>query len=94
MISEYYKFIKDYLVLAELKFKYVFVNFLSAILYKGFSILLPFIGSLIIKYLTMQDTRMTCIYLVIFSLVYILYIVALYVNYYIYGYNMNYCYDK
>lgn len=94
MIREYYKFIKDYLVLAELKFKYVFVNFLSAFLYKGFSILLPFVGSLIIKYLTIQDARMTSLALAIFSLVYILYIVTLYINYYIYGFNMNYCYDK
>lgn len=94
MIREYYKFIKDYLVLAELKFKYVFVNFLSAFLYKGFSILLPFVGSLIIKYLTIQDARMTSLALAMFSLVYILYIVTLYINYYIYGFNMNYCYDK
>lgn len=94
MIREYYKFIKDYLVLAELKFKYVFVNFLSAFLYKGFSILLPFVGSLIIKYLTIQDARMTSFALAMFSLVYVLYIVTLYINYYIYGFNMNYCYDK
>lgn len=41
MVREYYKFIKDYLTLAELKFRYVLINFISAILYKGLSLLLP-----------------------------------------------------
>lgn len=94
MVKEYYKFIRDYLILAELKFRYVFVNFLSAVLYKGFSILLPLIGSTIVKYLTIADERMTYISLAIFSGVYILYELTLYLNYYIYGFNMNYCYDR
>lgn len=51
MIREYYNFIKDYLKLAELKTKYIVVNILSAFFYKGFSILLPLIASLIIKYM-------------------------------------------
>lgn len=94
MIKEYYKFIKDYLVLAELKFKYVFVNFLSAILYKGASIMLPIAASLIIKYLTISDARMTSIALAIFAGIYVFYTLTLYVNYYIYGFNMNYCYNR
>lgn len=94
MIKEYYKFIKDYLVLAELKFKYVFVNFFSAILYKGASIMLPIAASLIIKYLTMNDARMTSIALAIFAGIYVFYTITLYVNYYIYGFNMNYCYNR
>lgn len=94
MIREYYTFIKDYLVLAELKFKYVFVNVLSAVLYKGFSLLLPFFGSLIIKYLTLNDASMTYYAFIGFIVIYALYNLSLYLNYYIYGFNMNYCYDK
>lgn len=94
MLKEYYKFIKDYLVLAELKFKYVFVNFLSTVLYKGFSLLLPFFASLIIKNLTQMNVDATYISFGLFILIYILYNLSLYLNYFIYGFNMNYCYDK
>lgn len=94
MLKEYYKFIKDYLVLAELKFKYVFVNFLSTVLYKGFSLLLPFFASLIIKNLTQMNVEATYTSFGLFILIYILYNLSLYLNYFIYGFNMNYCYDK
>ncbi len=94
MIKEYYYFIKDYLSLAELKFKYVFITILSAFFYKGFSILLPFISSLIIKYLTDNNADMTYYCLGAFLIVYILYNIALYINYKIYGFNVNYCYGK
>lgn len=94
MFREYYKFIKEYLKLAELKPKYIVINVLSAFFYKGFSLLLPLIASLIIKYLTLNDAKMTYSFLIIFLIVYILYNLALYVNYKIYGFNVNYCYDK
>lgn len=94
MVREYYNFIKDYLKLAELKTKYIVINILSTFFYKGFSILLPLIASLIIKYLTLNDAKMTYNFLIIFFIVYILYNLSLYVNYKIYGFNMNYCYDK
>ena len=94
MIGEYYSFIKDYLKLAELKTKYIVINILSTFFYKGFSILLPLIASLIIKYLTLNDAKMTYNFLIIFFIVYVLYNLSLYVNYKIYGFNMSYCYDK
>ena len=94
MIKEYYNFIKDYLKLAELKIKYVVINILSAFFYKGFSILLPLIASLIIKYLTDNNSIMTYYCLGAFLITYVLYNIALYINYKIYGFNMNYCYDK
>lgn len=94
MIKEFYNFIKDYLKLAELKIKYLVINILSAFFYKGFSILLPLIASLIIKYLTANNSEMTYFCLFLFLVVYLLYNIALYINYRIYGYNMSYCYDK
>ena len=94
MIKEYYNFIKDYLKLAELKTKYIVINILSAFFYKGFSILMPLIASFIIKYLTEGNAQMSYFYLITFFITYVLYNIALYVNYKIYGFNMNYCYDK
>lgn len=94
MIKEYYNFIKDYLKLAELKRKYIIINILSAFFYKGFSILLPLIASLIIKYLTNGNESMTYYCLGAFLITYILYNIALYINYKIYGFNISYCYDK
>lgn len=94
MIREYYNFIKDYLKLAELKPLYLTINFLTAFFYKSLSIILPFIASLIIKYLTIGDAQSTYIALIAFFITYILYTVALYANYKIYRYNVSYCYDK
>lgn len=94
MIKEYYRFIKDYLKLAELKTKYIIINILSAFFYKGFSILLPLIASFIIKYLTDGNSEMSYFCLILFFLTYVLYNVALYINYKVYGFNMNYCYDR
>lgn len=94
MLREYYNFIKEYLKLAELKAKYVIINVLSAFFYKGFSILLPIVGSLIIKYLTNGDSQMTYTCLFVFFTIYTLYSIALYINYRIYGFSVNYCYDR
>ncbi len=93
MIKEYYYFIKEYLKLAELKARYIIINVLSAFFYKGFSILLPFTASLIIKYLTVGNEKITYICLALFFIVYLLYNISLYINYKVYGYNMSYCYD-
>lgn len=94
MIHEYYNFIKAYLKLAELKTKYIIINFLSAFFYKGFAIILPLVASLIIKYLTLNDASMTYLCLLAFLLTYILYNISLYINYKVYGFNMSYCYNK
>lgn len=94
MIKEYYKFIKDYLKLAEIKPLYLTVNIITAFLYKLFELLLPLIGSYIVKYLTLNDSRMTFIFLIVFAIDYLLYYLALYANYRIYGYNISYCYNR
>lgn len=94
MIKEYYTFIKDYLILAELKIKYLVINILSAFFYKGFSIFLPIAESLIIRYLTLQDAKMTWISLGAFLVIYLLYDISLYINYLIYGFNMDFCYNR
>lgn len=94
MIKEYVGFIKNYLNLVKIKKKYMIIIILSAILYKSFYVLIPFIGSLIIKYLQLGDQKMTFIFLVAYLFSYVLYNVSLFVNYKIYGYNMNYYYTR
>ena len=94
MIKEYYNFIRDYLKLAEFKMVYIIINILSAFFYKGFSILLPLIASIIIKNLTLGNADKSYLFLLLFLVIYILYNIALYINYKIFGFNMNYCYDR
>ncbi|MDO4611593.1 MAG: ABC transporter ATP-binding protein [Candidatus Saccharibacteria bacterium] len=94
MFKEYYRFIKDYLKLAEVKPLYQATIIISAFFYKGFEILLPFVGSLIIEYLTEQNSELTYLSLAAFIVVYILYNATLFINYKFYGYNMNFVYDR
>lgn len=94
MIKEYYNFIKEYLKLAEIKPLYLIINIVTAFFYKLFELLLPLIGSLIIKYLSMGEAKITFYALIAFLIDYLLYYIVLYANYKIYGYNISYCYDK
>lgn len=94
MIKEYTKFIKDYLKLAEIKKFYLVINVVTAFLYKLFELLLPLFGSLIVKYVTISDAKMTFIALGLFVIDFLLYYVSLYANYKVYGYNLAYCYDR
>lgn len=94
MIKEYYKFIKDYLKLAEIKRLYLAINIITAFLYKLFELLLPLFGSLIVKYIAESDTKMIFIAFFLFVADYLLYYLSLYANYKVYGYNISYCYDK
>lgn len=94
MIKEYYKFIKDYLKLAEIKPLYLTINIVTAFLYKLFELLLPLIGSFIVRYLTLNNSHMVFVFLIIFAIDYFLYYAALYANYRIYGYNISYCYNR
>lgn len=94
MIKEYINFIKEYIKVASIKTKYILINILSAFFYKGFEICLPLIAAQMIKYLTLGNDHMTYLYLGVFIVLYLLYNISLYINYKIYGYNMNYCYDQ
>ena len=94
MVKEYLYFIKEYLKIAEIKASYLWINFLSAFFYKLFWFLLPLISSYIIKYLTLQNKDMSYLFLCIFILCYLLYNLSLYINYKIYGFNMNLCYGN
>ena len=94
MLREYYHFIKEYFLLVELKIKYVVIVIVSALFDKGFSLLIPFFGSLIISSLTSKNETMSYFYLFSLFITYILYDISLYINYKVYGFNVNFCYNQ
>lgn len=89
MIKEYYNFIKRYLNLIQIKKKHIYITIITAVLYKSFSLALPFIGAMIIKYISIGNFNMSYISLLIFAVVYLLYNVSLMANYKLYGFNMK-----
>lgn len=94
MIREYYNFIKNYINLAQIKISYFIMIIISAIIYKGFYVLIPLIGSLIVKYLQSGNNDLVYLCLIAYFLSYLIYNIALYINYKLYGKNMNYYYQK
>ena len=94
MIKEYIGFIKNYMNLAKIKMEYMVIIILSAIFYKGFYVLIPLIGSMIIKYLELGNNTMVYVCLISYFLSYVFYNVALYINYKIYAQNMHYYYTN
>lgn len=94
MVKEYYKFLKEYFNITKLKKKFLIITIITAILYKGIEVLLPIFSSWIIKYVTNNDIFMSYISLAIFFVTYLLYNLALFANYKVYGYNMRYCYKN
>lgn len=93
-MKEYIGFIKNYINLVQIKTKYLVMIIISAIFYKGFYVLIPLIGSLIVKYLQAGNNDMVYVCLIFYLLSYLIYNIALYINYKLYGYNMNYYYTK
>ncbi len=94
MIKEYYQFIKEYLRLARPRKDYLSITFLTAILYKGCALLIPFFASFIIKYATIGDFNNTYLSVLFLGIAYLFYHLFLYSNYRIYGKNMQYCYTN
>ena len=94
MLKEYYRFIKEYFLLVELKIKYVVIVIVSALFDKCFSLLIPFFCSLIISSLTNRNEAMSYFYLFSLFITYILYDISLYINYKVYGFNVNFCYNQ
>jgi len=94
MIREYVSFIKNYLNLVQIKTKYMVIIVISALFYKGFYVLIPLIGSLIIKYLQNNDAEITSICLFAYFFSYVFYNIALMINYKVYGHNMSYYYNN
>ena len=94
MLKEYIDFIKKYMNLVQIKTSYFVLMILSAIFYKGFYVLVPLIGSLIVKYLQADNVDMVYLCLLFYFISYLIYNLALYLNYKVYAFNMSYYYEK
>lgn len=94
MIKEYFNFIKDYLKLTQVNKLYLAITLITAILYKVFLLLMPLFASCIIKYIAEGNTNMMYISLLLLALSYLLYDLSMYINYKVYGKNINYSYCK
>ena len=92
MIKEYYHFIKDYFRLAQMNKKYFAMMMITAFLYKGANLLIPYVASLIIKYITIGNYEMTYLSLAFLALSYFLYRLFFFINHKYYGKNNHYCY--
>lgn len=91
-MKDYLTFIKNYFKYTCSSTKYLIYMVLSASFYKGFSLLLPIVASLIIKYLTTGDYTTVYFFIFIYAFVYLLYTVFEWVNYEVYTHNMQLCY--
>ena len=91
MIKEYYHFIKDYFRLAQMNKKYFAMMMITAFLYKGANLLIPYVASLIIKYITIGNYEMTYLSLAFLALSYFLYRLFFFINHKYYGKNNHYC---
>ena len=92
MLKEYYGYLKDYWKIAELNRWLFVVNLTTALLYKAFAIIRPFVAALIIQALTEQNAEQAYYYVFLFFLVYIGYRTARYLDKRAYSWNVNYSY--
>ena len=72
MIKEYYNFIKEYLKLANTKKSYFYLMILTSLGYKGFLLLNTLFASLIIKYATNNNLKMTYISIILLTISFML----------------------
>lgn len=92
MLKEFRQYLREYWKIAELN-RWLFVlNIFTALFYKTFAIIMPFVASLIIKYLTEQNAEMSYHYVFVFFLVYVGYRLAIYIDKRAYSLNVNYSY--
>lgn len=94
MIKEYYGFIKKYLEVAKPKKSYLILMMVTAFLYKGFYLLIPFYSSLIIKYITQTDVHLAFIMVFNLAVGYFGYRFFWFFSNKVYARNMNYTYNK
>ncbi|MBQ9029359.1 ABC transporter ATP-binding protein [Candidatus Saccharibacteria bacterium] len=92
MLKEYWRFIREYWAIAELKPLLFLVSLLTAAAYKALEIAQPFVGAMIIKSLSDQNAEETYRNIIIFIVVYFGFRLALYLNWRAYSWNVNYSY--
>ncbi len=93
-VREYFGFIREYLRVSQPNKKYLILDIFVALLYKGFYLLLPLAAAAIIQNLTENNVEGSYYSILAFAVIYLLYSLALYADYKIYGFLVSDCYDN
>ena len=94
MVKEFHHYFRDYWRVARLNPWFFSVNLFSAIAYKTFAIIQPFVASLIIEALTKNNADSAYHYVIVFFLVYLAYRSFYYLNWRAYSWNVNHSYTR
>lgn len=94
MIKRYYKLVKKYFSLGANNKVLLFHLFLSAFLRSVVFLIIPFVASLIVKYVTAGDLRMSLVSTFFFLSVSITYVLCHHYNYVAYSNNAAYVHNK
>ena len=94
MILEYYRLIKEYFKVSELKKSHFILPFILKITHHTCALLAPLVASWIIKYLEIGDAGQTYFYLYLFFSVVVVANIALYVDFKVFMRNASYSYCK
>ncbi|MBQ3352547.1 ABC transporter ATP-binding protein [Candidatus Saccharibacteria bacterium] len=89
MFREQHEYIKRYFKLANLNPWLFGINFFTAVIYKGTMVARKFVAALIIKGLTDQNPEETWRYILIYTIIYVVHKVALFLNYRAYSWNVS-----
>lgn len=92
MFREQFRYIKSYFRVAKLNPWLFALILVTAVIYKALDVARPFIAAQIIQELTVQDTGRTIFFIALYTIVYILYRLSLFLNWRAYSFNVTYCY--
>lgn len=92
MFKDYRRYLKNYWRIAELHKGLFALNLFTTTLYKTFALAMPFVASLIIKYLTEGNSEAAYTHVVILFFVYLGHQVAHFLNWRVYSWNVSYSY--
>ena len=94
IVKEYRQYIKKYRKIVEVDHKYFVFNFNSILISKASILAYTFAASMLIEYLTKQDTDSALRALTWFVALYVIYIVAYYFNWVAYGVSVRHVYNR
>ena len=93
MLREHISLIREYFGIAQISPSLFVLNIVTALLYKGLSIILPFIVALIVDALTEGSAEKTYFYILLYAIIYFSYRLSLFLNYKAYSWNVAHSYQ-
>ncbi|MBQ6393756.1 ABC transporter ATP-binding protein [Candidatus Saccharibacteria bacterium] len=93
MLRDHIKLIREYFGIAQISPLLFALNFITALLYKGLSVVRPFVIALIIEALTEGNAEKTYLYIFIYAIICLGYRFSLFINYKAYSWNVAHSYQ-